>query len=81
MTKMRAKFVVTSIESFGPTSERVNFAAVSKSTPYPEDGSDEDNTFAKFSPAANCSITIQNPALIGSIKPGEKYYVDFTRAE
>ena len=81
MPKMRAKFVVTSVESFGPTSERVNFSAVSKSTPYPEDGSDEDNTFAKFSPSANCSITIANPELIGKLKAGEKYYVDFTPAE
>lgn len=77
---MRAKFQVVGVERF-EQSERVKFAAVSKSTPYPADGSDEDNTFAKFSPQAECSITIANPALFGKLNPGEKFYVDFTPAD
>jgi hypothetical protein len=48
---------------------------------YPEDGLDEDNTFAKFSPSASFSITIANPALFGAFKVGEKYYLDFSKAE
>lgn len=89
MPKMRAKMVVTFIEEYGhqrdsepfvKTGERLNFRAVSK-TPYPADGSDEDNTYAKFSPDANCNITVANPALFGQFKVGEKYYVDFTAAE
>lgn len=47
---------------------------------YPEDGSDEDNTFAKFSPGATLSINIANPALFGKFKVGDTYYVDFTPA-
>ncbi|MBA4344397.1 MAG: hypothetical protein C0423_19835 [Methylibium sp.] len=76
---MRAKFQVASVESFG-TSEKVNFSAVCKSGGYPEDGSDEDNTYAKFSPSASCSIHIANPALLGKFEPGQKFYVDFTPA-
>lgn len=80
MTKMRAKMVVSSVEQLSPTCEKLNLNAVSASK-YPEDGSDEDNTFAKFSPDARMSITIANPQLIGQFKPGQKFYVDFTEAE
>jgi hypothetical protein len=80
MTPMRAKFVVTSVTKFSETCEKVAFSAVPKSSGYPEDGSDEDNTYAKFSPSADCSITIANPALIGKYEPGQKFYVDFTPA-
>ena len=55
--------------------------AVSKSEPYSEDGSDENNTYAKFSPSASLRITITNPALIGQFNPGETFYVDFTPIE
>lgn len=75
-TTMRAKMKINSIEQYG-TSEKLNFAAVCAKA-YPADGSDEDNTFAKFSPSANLSIQITNPALLGQFKPGETYYVDFT---
>ena len=45
---------------------------------YPGDGGDEDNTYAKFSPSGELKLQVQNPKLIGAIKPGETYYVDFT---
>lgn len=80
MTTMRAKFQVTQVNRH-PSCEVVHFAAISKPAGYPADGSDEDNTYAKFSPSAKCEITIANPALIGKLSPGEKYYVDFTPAE
>lgn len=80
---MRAKFQVVSVQPAVPNgeyagSEIVRFTAVSKSDGYPADGSDEDNTFAKFSPSANCEIQIANPALHGVYKTGQKFYVDFT---
>lgn len=59
--------------------ESLSMHAVAASK-YPEDGSDEDNTFAKFSPGANLSINIANPALWGQFKVGDKFYVDFTPA-
>lgn len=69
----------------GPTDETVmetlTMHAVAKNSAYPEDGSDEDNTFAKFSPGANLSINIANPVLWGKFTVGEKFYVDFTPAD
>lgn len=52
--------------------------AVSKSDGYPEDGSDEDNTYAKWSPYGRLELSIANPALLGSFALGETFYVDFT---
>lgn len=80
MSSMRAKLVLQSVEqSVG--GERLKFNAVGKSGSYGEDGLDEDNTFAKFSPSASMEIYVANPALHGKFQPGEKYYVDFTKAE
>lgn len=77
---MRAKLVVESVKLM-THGEVLTMRAVAKSGSYPADGSDEDNTFAKFSPSASLEITICNPALHGQFKPGEKFYADFTRAE
>lgn len=79
---MQVGFVqVTTNGPDGPTAyETLHMHAVAASK-YPEDGSDEDNTYAKFSPGANLQINIANPALFGKFKVGEKYYLDFTQAE
>lgn len=45
---------------------------------YPDDGSDEDNTYAKFSPSADFRLMVANPALFGQFQPGQKFYVDLT---
>lgn len=79
MTNMRAKFVLTSVEKFA-TGEKLEFHAVAKSTAYPEDGSDEDNSYARYSPSASCEIFVANPDLFGKFEVGVKYYVDFTPA-
>lgn len=81
MTTMRAKLQIASVTKHSATCESLNFHGVSKSTAYPEDGSDEDNTFAKFSPQVSLAMTITNPALIGKFEPGQKFYVDFSPAE
>lgn len=80
MTAMRAKMKVNSVikTEYG---EKLEFTAVPKSTSYPEDGSDEDNTYAKFSPSGTVTLQVANPALFGKFIPGEKYYIDFTKAE
>lgn len=75
-TAMKAKFQIASVERFG-TGEQVKFHAVAAKC-YANDGLDEDNTYAKFSPSAECKIMICNPALFGQFNPGEKYYVTFT---
>lgn len=36
---------------------------------YPADGSDEDQLFAKFSPAGALSLPVANPALLGILAP------------
>lgn len=76
---MRAKMQVNKIERF-PTQDRITCNAVCAKT-YPEDGSDEDNTYAKFSPSGELTLTIANPALLGKIEPGQKFYLDFTPAD
>lgn len=77
---MRAKFQVNKVERFAE-SDRITCNAVCRSSPYPADGSDEDNTYAKFSPQGELTLTIANPALLGKIQPGKKFYLDFTPAD
>ena len=82
-TPMRAKLQVSSVFPYPHDDgrETLRFHGVAKNGAYPEDGSDENNTFAKFSPAVHLEITIANPALIGKFKPGDTFYVDFTPVE
>ena len=63
------------------TSETLHFHGVSKSGGYPGDGTDEDNSFAKWSPSVNLQMQVTNPALFGQFEPGQKFYVDFSAAE
>jgi hypothetical protein len=72
---------VVSVEEMGnPVSqERVSFRAVSK-YPYGENGESDDNTYARYTPAGELKLTINNPALLGKHKAGQKYYLDFTLA-
>lgn len=74
---MRAKLRLSDIQTFG-TTEQLTFNAVCKSEGYPADGSDENNTFAKWTPSAELKMTVTNPALVGVYKVGQEFYVDFT---
>ncbi len=38
----------------------------------------EDNTYASATPSANLEMQVTNKALQGLLKPGQKFYVDFT---
>lgn len=82
-TRMRAKVRLNHIGAWGaegskgPTQETLTFNPVARNEAYPEDGSDEDNTYAKFSPSGEFRLTVANPALIGKFAVGETYYVDF----
>lgn len=83
MTRMRAKVRVGSVlpyrdESEKTVSEQVRFYGVAKSNGYPADGTDEDNTFARWSPSVEMAFTIANPDLFGKFTPGDTFYVDFT---
>src|SRR4051812_38443015 len=78
---MRAKLRIGTVHLHQGGQESLELHGVSKSTPYGDDGLDEDNTFAKFSPSVGLQITIANPALLGKFKPGQTFYVDFIPAD
>lgn len=82
---MRAKMYIDKIEPYPtegePTQEFLHFHAVAKSGPYDENGSDENNTYALYTPMAQLGMTVQNPALLGKYKVGDYFYVDFTPIE
>lgn len=84
-TSMRAKMQVGAVfphrnEKDETQSETLHFHGVAKSGGYPADGSDEDNSFAKWSPSINLQMQVTNPALFGKFEPGQKFYVDFSPA-
>ena len=79
MSSMRAKMRVSSVIPNGDC-ETLNFNAVSKNEGYGAEGLDENNTYATFTPSANLSMYINNPALIGKFKVGEEYYLDFIKS-
>lgn len=82
MPQMRAKMELVSVQEQGtPVSQEIlTFRAVSR-FPYGDDGASEDNTYARYTPNASLQMTVNNPALLGSMKQGEKYYLDFTKAD
>ncbi len=84
---MRAKMRISHIDTtyLGKEGDQyrsigVKACAVCKDGGYPADGSDEDNSFARWSPSADLSITIANPNLFDKLAEGDVFYVDFTRA-
>ncbi len=77
---MRAKMRVAAVTHQSDTFEELAFSAVSKKDGYPADGSDENNTYATWTPTAELKMSITNPALIGKFTVGEEFYVDFTKA-
>lgn len=77
---MRAKMSVSEVIRRGAC-ETLRMQPVCRKDAYPADGSDEDNTFAKFSPSGFLELTITNPDLIGKFNPGDRFYLDFTPVE
>ena len=74
---MRAKLKVTAVDA-NEYNEKIQMTAVCKDDDYGEDGLDENNTFATFTPTADLTMQVTNPSLLGKIKPGQFFYVDFT---
>lgn len=81
MTTMRAKLKLFHVERPSENQETLRFHAVGKNEAYGEDGKDENNTFAKFTPSANLDMMVLNPDLLGKFKVGDTFYVDFTKAD
>lgn len=79
--KLRVSNITPSRDKEGEIQcEQVRFDGVAKNSSYPEDGLDENNTYARFSPSAEFRITVANPALFGKFYIGDEFYVDFTLA-
>lgn len=83
-TQMRAKVRVSAVLPYRDGDKthnvRLMFAGVAKSGNYPEDGTDENNTFAKWSPSVVIDMQVTNPALMDAFEVGDTFYVDFTPA-
>lgn len=79
--RMRAKMKLQTVTRHEHGCDVLKFSAVGRKEAYPSDGSDENNSYAKFTPSATLEMTITNPALHGKFNPGEVYYLDFTPAE
>lgn len=78
--KMRAKMRVVSIIPNGNGTETLTMSGVSRSEGYPADGSDENNTYARYSPSAEFRLHLANPALVGTFEVDDTFYVDFIPA-
>lgn len=79
MKTMRAKFRGTKVENLGGGSQEVTMVAVTEK-PFDKDGNSEDNTFARWPPSGDLRMSISNPSLMGALKEGQKFYLDFTEA-
>jgi hypothetical protein len=83
MTNMRAKVRVEGVvpyENDGvKTQETLRFNAVCPNK-FGDDGTDENNTYSKWTPTARFEMIVTNPNLFDKFKAGEEYYVDFTPA-
>lgn len=77
MTAMRAKVRVTQVTPYG-ASEKVDYMPVCGPDAFGPNGESEDNTYARYTPSGFLTLTITNPALIGTITVGDRFYVDFT---
>jgi hypothetical protein len=76
--KMRAKFQTQSVTDFGYGSKQVKLCAVYAIS---EERNKEDNQFSKATPSGTIEMMISAEGALDFIKPGKKYYVDFTEAE
>lgn len=74
--KMRANWVKQSMSAEGKVeSEEINFQAV-----YGNEGT-ENAKWAKWTPSAQFSITVNNPEAFGRLSKGGEYFVDFIPVE
>ena len=76
--RMRAKMNCTKVVKY-EYGEEFYFTPVSGK--FAADGVDEDNTYSKYSPSGDLRLMVTNPAIFGTIKPGDLFYVDFTPVE
>ena len=74
--KLRCHFIQTGTDGDGnKTAETVHMHAV-----YSSDPNNENAQWSKWTPAANLTLTVSNPAAFGKFEQGAEYFVDFTPA-
>ncbi len=74
MSTVRAKFKVESVLRTASDTGEVTLCAVTG-------GSEENESFWKYTPAGNLSMHIDNKDAFSQFKPGQEFYVDLTLAE
>ncbi len=72
------KFRCNSVAPAGQGVERINMATVW--VPNEENELPEDKRFSTMTPSGDLSICIANPAVLGKIVSGKKYYVWISEA-
>lgn len=87
MTKgVRAKFYVKAVEHQHSNVNGVNEThAEIKMAPCdeysPGGGTEENKSFAKWTPCGEIRLTISNPDAVSFFELGQPFYIDFSRAE
>ena len=66
MPKMRAKLMVVGTSRANDTTETIQMQAVTGNEPFGATGESEDNTYARYTPSASPTMSITNPALVGT---------------
>jgi len=69
MIRFRAKVYVECV-TISETCETVTMRPVTNGTP-------EDNSYSKYTPHGAITLTLTNPNLLRTLRPGMKFYVDF----
>ncbi len=75
---MRAKFKIDSVTRL-PHGEILNMRAICPDK-FDEAGLSEDSSFSKWTPSGSLEMRVTNPALFGTLNPGDSYYLDFSKA-
>lgn len=73
MPTMQAKLKVEYTVKTGDDSEVLIMSPVTT-------GSDENKSFAKWTPWGKLELGISNPALVGTFNTGDEFIVEFTKA-
>lgn len=80
--KMQVSMVKKNVDHNGKISgEELTMHPVCGKAPFGPQGESEDNTFARYTPSGQMSLTVTNPDLMDKFRPGQKFYVDFTETE
>lgn len=74
---IRAKFRVTSVESFGGTSKKINMSPVYEGQLGPNE---ENRRFSQATPNGSFTMTVDNPYASAQFEPGQEWYFNLEKA-